>query len=89
MIDTIGALNRSKARLVEWKRSINEEASRKIAEIDQKIADIDKAIDIANEAIKDILCPKCGGKGSVRSSDAAGQMEDVTCYVCKGTGIKM
>lgn len=89
MPDTIGALTRKKAKLVEMERQIRAEADRKIAEIDRQIDDVDRAIGIVNEAIKDIICPTCSGSGNIRRSDAAGQMEDETCPSCKGTGIKI
>lgn len=89
MPDTIGALAKKKAKLVEWKRKVRKDAERQIVEIDRQIADLDKAIDLVNEAVKDILCPTCHGCGTVRHCDAAGDMEDATCPTCKGTGVKI
>lgn len=89
MPDTIGALSRKKAMLVERKRRIKEDADRQIREIEHEIDGVDKAIAVVNDAIKDILCPNCQGSGNIRHCDAAGDMEDITCPDCKGTGIKI
>lgn len=89
MADVIGALSRKRTRLVERKRRVKTEADQQIAEIDREIAEVDKAIGVVNEAVKDILCKTCGGTGSVRRCDAAGQMDDDTCPDCKGTGVKI
>lgn len=89
MADAVGALAKKKAMLMERKRRIKVDADRQIKEIEGEIAVVDKAIEVVNEAIKEIICPTCGGSGNVRHGDAAGQMEDEEYPVCHGTGIKL
>lgn len=89
MADMVMALTRKKARLIEQKRRVMDEAQRQVREIDAEIEDTNKALAAIDDAVKDILCPTCHGDGTVRHCDAAGDMEDVTCPACKGTGIKI
>lgn len=88
MPDVFSALNRKKSSLLRQRYDIEEEAKRRIAEVDRQIADVDQAIGVVNGALEKYLCPVCNGTGNVRRCDAAGDMEDATCGVCKGTGIK-
>ena len=83
------ALTKKKAWYEELKRKAQADADRQIREYDAEIKNIDRAISQINEAVKDILCPACGGSGTTRRMDAAGQMEDWPCPRCKGTGVKM
>lgn len=61
----------------------------KLAEIDKEIENERQAIERINEAIAPLLCPGCGGKGTERYCDAAGDMDDRPCPHCKGTGVKL
>lgn len=61
MPDAIRALTSKKAKLVALKQQVKADADRQIADIDRQIGDVDRAIGIVNEAIKDIICPMCGG----------------------------
>ena len=87
-INVFGALSKKRQRLLSEKREVAEQAQARIAEIDRELSHVDKAISTINEAIKGYLCQTCGGSGTVRRCDAAGQMEDEECPACKGTGIK-
>ena len=87
MADVITALAKKKACLCDRKRKIELDAANQINEINLEIAEIEKALKILNNSIKDYLCPRCNGSGSVRACDAAGQMEDDTCPVCHGIGV--
>ncbi len=87
MADVIAALTKKKARLYESRRSIELDAAKQINQVNLEIAEVEKALKTLNDAIKDYLCPRCKGSGSIRVCDAAGQMEDDTCPVCNGTGV--
>lgn len=87
MADVIGALNRKRASLNSQKQQIRAEADREIAGIDAELADVDRAIKTLNDAVKEYLCKTCGGEGTIRKPDAAGQMEDCRCPACHGTGV--
>jgi len=87
MADIIYALSQKRARLYERKRKVREEAEKQIREIDSEIQVVERAIQILNDAVSEYLCPACKGTGSTRRCDAAGQMEDVTCTRCHGTGV--
>lgn len=83
------ALAKKRVRYVELKRKVQEDADLQIREYDAEIRSIDRAISQINDAVKDIICPDCGGTGTTRHMDAAGQMEDCTCTRCNGTGVKI
>lgn len=87
--NTVMALAKKRAHYAELKRRAQQEADRQIREYDAEIKNIDRAVSLINNAVKDILCPDCGGSGTTRRMDAAGQMEDCHCPRCKGTGVKM
>ena len=89
MLDVFTALSQKRARLVVRKQEIEREYKAKIHEIDVELGQIDEVIKTVNAALEDYICPTCGGSGNVRRCDAAGDMEDWTCDVCKGTGIKI
>lgn len=89
MPDVVGALNQKKMRLLAYGKKLKEDYERDRAEIDRQLEDINDALSIVNDAVKDILCKTCGGTGTVRKMDAAGQMDDEDCPNCKGTGIKI
>ena len=82
------ALAAKRRRLAQNKQSIKADYDRQCREIDTEIAEIDSAIKIVNKAVEPYLCPVCRGSGNTRHCDAAGQMEDVECSACHGTGIK-
>lgn len=86
--DQMSALAAKRAKLVHYKQEIQADAQRKTSDIDAEIKAIDRAIKTLNDAVKDYLCPVCKGSGNVRQCDAAGQMEDVKCSACNGTGVK-
>lgn len=69
------------------KQQIGAEADRKVAEIDTELTDVDRAIKTLNDAVEDYPCNTCGGEGTIRKPDAAGQMEDCRCPACNGTGV--
>lgn len=89
MPDYMMALTRRKTAILERKRRLHDDYLKQVAECNHEIADIDKAISMVNEAVKDILCPRCNGSGSIRVCDAAGDMDDERCPSCCGTGIKI
>lgn len=89
MNNAVTALVMKRGRLNERKRKIKEECDRQCREIDAEIRQIDSAIEVVNKAVEPHLCPVCGGSGNIRRCDAAGQMEDVECSACHGTGIKV
>ena len=68
------ALTKKKSHYAELKRKAQADADRQIREYDAEIKNIDRAISQINEAVKDILCPACGGSGTTRRMDAAAQM---------------
>ena len=84
----IGALTKKRATLYERKRRIQADANQQIHEIDGEIAGIDKALATLNEAVKDYICPVCGGTGEERYTDAAGSCDYRECPHCGGTGIR-
>lgn len=86
MVNAIEALNAKKQRLLAWKQNLKADYERTVQTIDEQIANIDKAASIVNTAVQDILCPRCKGEGTIRCPDAAGQMGNYPCPVCKGTG---
>ncbi len=86
-IDVVSTLSARRARLIARRSEIKREAEQQVSRLDAEIADIDKAIDVLNAAVKDLLCKRCNGSGTIRVCDAAGDMEDETCPVCKGTGV--
>lgn len=88
MPDIITALVNRRSALERRKAQIQADADRQIKKINTEIRKIKDALDTVNKALSGILCPVCGGTGSVRRPDAAGQMEDWTCDACQGTGIK-
>lgn len=87
MEDVITTLTKKRAHLYDKKRKIELDTTNQISQINLEIAKVEKALKTLNDAIKDYLCPRCKGSGSVRVCDAAGQMEDDTCPVCHGTGV--
>lgn len=89
MTDVVSALNRKRASLNAQKRRIREDAERMMAEIDAELENVARAIDTLNDAVREYLCLTCGGKGTIRKPDAAGQMEDCQCPACKGTGVQL
>ncbi len=89
MNNAVTALAMKRGHLVEQKRRIKEECDRQCRKIDTEIKQIDSAIEVVNKAVEPYLCPVCGGSGNARHCDAAGQMEDVECSACHGTGIKI
>lgn len=88
MPDIITALVGRRSALERRKAQVRLDADKQIKEIDEEIQNIKNALDTVNKALSGILCPVCGGTGSVRRPDAAGQMEDWACDACQGTGIK-
>lgn len=89
MNNVITALVTKRKSLTDRKREIKAECDRQCKEIDVEIGDLDAAIKVVNKAVEPYLCPVCGGTGNTRRCDAAGQMEDVECSFCRGSGIKM
>ena len=85
--DIVHTLSRKRNELYERKRAIEIEMQRQIEETEDEIANLDSALDTLNKAVSDYLCARCKGTGSIRKCDAAGQMEEVTCPYCCGTGI--
>lgn len=85
--DPVKAMMANRARLVSRKRQLEEDHKRAVAEIDDEIRNIDMAMATVKKAIEPYLCPDCGGSGTRRVPDAAGQSEDRPCPSCKGTGI--
>lgn len=85
--DPIKAMMDNRARLVARKRQLEEDHRRAVAEIDDEIQNINRAMETVRKAVEPYLCPDCGGSGSRRVPDAAGQAEDRPCPSCKGTGI--
>lgn len=88
-IDPIKALAAKRASLVSYKHKLQEDCNRQIREVDSDIASIDAALEVVRKAVEPYLCKACGGSGSRRQCDAAGQMDDVPCDACKGTGIDL
>lgn len=86
--DVIGALHRKRNNLQIRRARVEMEKNDELRRIDREIGEIDGALAILNDAVKDYLCQRCGGSGTVRRPDAAGQMEDVDCPACHGTGVK-
>lgn len=75
-------------QLLIQKGNLTTEYKQKLAEIDSELNDLDNTIKIICKAIQPNICPVCKGSGYTRRCDAAGQMEDVKCDTCHGTGIK-
>lgn len=88
MPDVITALVSRRSALERRKAQIQADANRQIEEIDAEIQNIKNALNTVNKALSGVLCSVCGGTGSIRRPDAAGQMEDWPCGTCHGTGIK-
>lgn len=89
MSNPIEILNTKKRYLCDMKREAQLNAQKVIEELDKQIADVDRALEVINEATKQYLCPRCDGTGLIRRPDAARQMEDCECPMCRGTGIKL
>lgn len=87
-MNSIVCLTQLRRRLVMQKEGCRRVYETRVAEIDKQIGEIDRAINYIDEAVKPYACPHCGGTGSIRVPDAAGQCEDVICRVCNGTGFK-
>lgn len=83
------ALSTKRKKLHERKLQIRAECDRQCRVIDDEIRQIDEVFDVVNKAFEPYLCPACGGSGNTRRCDAAGQMEDVECDACHGTGINV
>lgn len=88
MNNVITTLEMKRKRLLEQRHKIKEECDRRCREIDTEIEKINSAFEVLNEAIQSYICPVCNGSGNIRRADAAGQMEDVECSACHGTGVK-
>lgn len=88
-MDVITNITKKRAALIQRKRDITASYNAQIREIDTEISAINNAISVINDAMKDYLCPNCRGYGTVRICDAAGDMDDNTCPICKGTGVKI
>ena len=86
--DLIGALNKKRHALIARRLKLTEDYERSAHEIDVEIDNIDKAIDTLNEALKDYVCPACGGTGEESYTDAAGGRDYRKCSRCGGTGVK-
>lgn len=75
------AIELLKNRLEEVKK-IKQEALNKInKEYDIEIKDLEKTLNHLES-----LCTKCGGAGTERYCDAAGDIDDRECSKCCGTG---
>lgn len=85
----INAINLKRSRLVKRKQQLERDYREAIADIDAELESIDKALAVINDAAAPYVCKVCGGTGETRRCDAAGQMEDVTCSACHGTGINI
>lgn len=86
--DVFTALALKRSRLAEAKNEVKDEYEKKLKAIDAEIKKVDAAIKTMNEALEPYLCPTCNGSGTERYCDAAGDMDDMTCRTCHGTGIK-
>lgn len=89
MADIITTLVAKRRTLAERKHQVQLDAQKEVYRIDNELAGIDAALEHLNDAIKAYICPGCRGTGSIHRSDAAGGVEDVTCHVCGGTGVKL
>lgn len=88
MADVIGALHRKREHLKIRRARVEMEAKDQLRKIDREIEEIDQTLVVLNNAVKDYICTLCDGTGSIRQADAAGQMEEVECPKCRGTGLK-
>ncbi len=88
-MNNIACLTTLRRRLVDRKEEYRKEYERNLASLDKQIDEIDHTLSYLNDAVKQYICQHCGGSGSIRVPDAAGQCEDVTCRVCNGTGFKI
>lgn len=86
--DVIGALHQRRSNLQTRRARVKMERDDELRRIDREIEEIDRTLAVLNDAIKDYFCPHCGGSGTVIRPDAAGQMENVDCPTCHGTGVK-
>lgn len=86
--NVIGALYEKIRRLNQRKTSLTVEYNARCAEIDCELATLQSALQTANDAVKDILCPYCKGTGDESYTDAAGSRDSRKCSHCSGTGIK-
>lgn len=89
MPDYILALNQKRAAIIKQKGILLREYEEKRQELDCELDAIDEAIAVMNDAVKDVLCQRCGGSGVEKYCDAAGDMDDRPCPSCHGTGIRM
>lgn len=87
MTDTVTALAARRAELVRRKAALKADLEKKIKEADDLIRQLDDAMAVIEQAVAPYKCKACGGSGSIRRCDAAGQMEDWPCPDCRGTGI--
>lgn len=89
MPDIISALAQKKANIIKQQRDLENKYEAEKMHLGHELQLINQALKTINDAVERYLCPSCGGTGTIRVCDAAGDMDDETCPACQGTGVKM
>lgn len=89
MLDIVKIMTKKRLNLQKRRQRMEETHRQVIAGVDKQINEVDLALAKINECIEPYICPKCKGTGVVKVCDAAGDMDEVPCHTCMGTGLKM
>lgn len=83
----VTSLFNKRQQLLNRKKQLTEDYEAAMAEIEEDLADLNTAIENVNKIMAPFTCKACGGTGTQRVCDAAGDMDDEPCSKCHGTGI--
>ena len=88
-IDQILAqLNENVKRLDKEIDAMKKRHEEELAPLLDNRAKLETSIVTIKNTINHIVCHRCGGSGTIRVCDAAGQMDDeIDCPDCRGTGV--
>lgn len=86
MINLLGAIWKIESEI----KRLENEKNREIEKINDRYTRKIKQLEIALEVNKELneVCFKCEGTGQYRFTDAAGDIDEIVCPDCNGTGRK-